>query len=138
MSTLRSLRLKPDAERRLRLGHAWVYANEFEGKLGALGLETGQLVELVSAKGISHGVAYVNPNVLIGGRLLDAPADGFDPGAWLRGRIDAAVALRQRLRVAEYGRLIFGESDGLPGLVVDRYGPVLSVQLVWCSVIKHK
>lgn len=129
MSTLRSLRLNPDAERRLRLGHAWVYANEFEGKLGALGLETGQLVELVSAKGISHGVAYVNPNVLIAGRLLDAPADGFDPGAWLRGRIDAAVALRQRLGVAEYGRLVFGESDGLPGLVVDRYGPVLSVQL---------
>ncbi len=129
MSTLRSLRLKPDAERRLRLGHAWVYANEFEGKLGALGLEPGQLAELVSAKGISHGVAYVNPNVLIAGRLLDAPADGFDVDVWLRGRIEAALALRQRLGTAEFGRLVFGESDGLPGLVVDRYGPVLSVQL---------
>lgn len=129
MSTLRSLRLKPDTERRLRLGHLWVYANEFEGKLGALGLESGQRVELVSAKGISHGVAYVNPNVLIAGRLLDAPADGFDVAGWLRRRIDAAVALRQRLGAAEFGRLVFGESDGLPGLVVDRYGPVLSVQL---------
>ena len=92
MSTLRSLRLKPDAERRLRLrlGHLWVYANEFEGKLGALGLEPGQRVELVSAKGISHGVAYVNPNVLIAGRLLDAPADGFDVAGWLRRRIAQA------------------------------------------------
>lgn len=129
MTVLRTLRLKSDAERRLRLGHLWVYANEFEGKLGALGLQPGELVELVSAKGISHGVAYVNPNVLIAGRLLETAADGFDVVAWLRGRLDAALALRERLGVARAGRLVHGESDGLPGLVVDRYGPVLSVQL---------
>lgn len=126
---MRALRLKPDADRRLRLGHLWVYANEFDGKLGTLGLTPGECVELVSAKSQSLGVAYVNPNVLIAGRLLGTPADGFDGGVWLRRRIDSALALRARLGVLEYGRLIFGESDGLPGLVVDRYGPVLSVQL---------
>lgn len=126
---MRALRLKPDADRRLRLGHLWVYANEFEGKLGALGLTPGECVELVSAKSQSLGVAYVNPNVLIAGRLLETPADGFDAAAWLRRRIDSALALRARLGVLEFGRLIHGESDGLPGLVVDRYGPVLSVQL---------
>ena len=126
---MRALRLKPDADRRLRLGHLWVYANEFDGKLGTLGLTPGECVELVSAKSQSLGVAYVNPNVLIAGRLLSTPADGFDADAWLRRRIDSALALRARLGVVEYGRLIYGESDGLPGLVVDRYGPVLSVQL---------
>lgn len=129
MSELRVLRLKPDADRRLRSGHAWVYANEFDGKLGALGLQPGQLVELVSARQISLGVAYVNPNVLIAARLLQTPADGFELSTWLRTRIASACALRQRLGCAEFGRLVFGESDGLPGLVVDRYGPVLSVQL---------
>lgn len=126
---MRSLRVKPDADRRLRLGHLWVYANEFDGKLGALGLTPGECVELVTAKSQSLGVAYVNPNVLIAGRLLGTPTDGFDADAWLRRRIDSALALRARLGVLEFGRLIFGESDGLPGLVVDRYGPVLSVQL---------
>lgn len=126
---MRALRLKPDADRRLRLGHLWVYANEFDGKLGALGLTPGECVELVSAKSQSLGVAYVNPNVLIAGRLLSTPADGFDADAWLRRRIGSALSLRARLGVVEYGRLIYGESDGLPGLVVDRYGPVLSVQL---------
>ena len=126
---MRALRLKADADRRLRLGHLWVYANEFEGKLGALGLTPGECVELVSSKSQSLGVAYVNPNVLIAGRLLGTPADGFDADAWLRRRIDSALALRARLGVLEFGRLIYGESDGLPGLVVDRYGPLLSVQL---------
>jgi 23S rRNA (cytosine1962-C5)-methyltransferase len=129
MSVLRSLRLKPEAERRLRLGHSWVYANEFEGKLGALGLQPGQLVELITAKGRSLGAAYVNPNVLIAGRLLHAPSDGFEVRPWLQQRIRSALALRKRLGVAHAGRLIFGESDGLPGLVVDRYGPLLSAQL---------
>jgi 23S rRNA (cytosine1962-C5)-methyltransferase len=129
MSELRVLRLKPEAERRLRLGHSWVFANEFEGKLGALGLQPGQLVELVLAKGRSVGLAYVNPNVLIAGRLLHTPADGFDRQKWLRARLESAIALRVRLGVASAGRLVFGESDGLPGLVVDRYGPVLSAQI---------
>ncbi|HWS27568.1 MAG TPA: class I SAM-dependent rRNA methyltransferase [Xanthomonadales bacterium] len=137
---MRALRLKPDADRRLRLGHLWVYANEFEGKLGALGLTPGECVELVSAKSQSLGVAYVNPNVLIAGRLLGTPADGFDAEAWLRRRIDSALALRARLGVLEYGRLIYGESDGLPGLVVDRYGPLLSVQLgtAGMEALKHQ
>lgn len=129
MTALRVLRLKPEAERRLRLGHGWVYANEFEGKLGSLGLQPGQLVELITARNRSLGVAYVNPNVLIAARLLGTPADGFDLAAWLARRVRSALALRERLGTALAGRLIFGESDGLPGLVVDRYGPVLSVQL---------
>ena len=131
---MRSLRLQPDAERRLRLGHAWIYANEFEGKLGALGLTPGECVEIVSAKSISLGVAYVNPNVLIAGRLLGTPANGFDLRTWLGTRIASALALRLRLGISEFGRLVFGESDGLPGLVVDRYGPVLCAQLGTCGM----
>ncbi|MFO1493063.1 MAG: class I SAM-dependent rRNA methyltransferase [Lysobacterales bacterium] len=129
MSERRTLRLKREAERRLRMGHLWVYANEIEGKLGQLGLQPGQLVDLETAQGRALGVAYVNPNVLIAARLLGADSQGFDPQRWLAGRIEAALALRRRSGTLDYGRLVFGESDGLPGLVVDRYGPVLSVQI---------
>lgn len=129
MTALRSLRLKPEAERRLRLGHSWVFANEFEGKLGSLGLQPGQLAELVTARNRSLGVACVNPNALIAGRLLHTPADGFALGAWLQRRVQSALSLRERLGTVSAGRMIFGESDGLPGLVVDRYGSVLSAQI---------
>ena len=129
MSERRTLRLKREAERRLRMGHLWVYANEIEGKLGQLGLQPGQLVDLETAQGRALGVAYVNPNVLIAARMLGADSQGFDPQRWLAGRIEAALALRRRIGTLEYGRLVFGESDGLPGLVVDRYGPVLSAQI---------
>lgn len=129
MSERRTLRLKREAERRLRMGHLWVYANEIEGKLGQLGLQPGQLVDLETAQGRALGVAYVNPNVLIAARLLGADSQGFNPQRWLAGRIEAALALRRRIGTLDYGRLVFGESDGLPGLVVDRYGPVLSVQI---------
>ena len=129
MTALRILRLKPEAERRLRLGHSWVFANEFDGKIGSLGLQPGQLAELVTARNRSLGVAYVNPNALIAGRLLHTAADGFALGALLQRRVQSALSLRERLGTAAAGRMIFGESDGLPGLVVDRYGSVLSAQI---------
>jgi 23S rRNA (cytosine1962-C5)-methyltransferase len=129
MSELRCVRLQKDAERRLRSGHAWIYANEFEGRLGSLGLTPGQCVEIHTAQGRSLGVAYVNPSVLIAGRLLGVPAKDIEPATWLAARVSSALALRVRLGCAQFGRIIFGESDGLPGLVVDRYGPVLSAQI---------
>lgn len=129
MSERRTLRLKREAERRLRFGHLWIYANEIDGKLGQLGLQPGQLVDIETAQGRPLGVAYINPNVLIAARLLGVPSAEFEVDRWLDRRLQAALALRRRIGTLEYGRLVFGESDGLPGLVVDRYGPVLSVQI---------
>ncbi len=125
---MRTLKLRREAERRLRTGHLWIYANEIEGKLGTLGLTPGELVD-IEIPGKSLGVAYVNPNSLIAARLLQAPTAQFDVDTWLAQRLHAAVATRRMLGLARQCRLVFGESDGLPGLVVDRYGAVLSVQI---------
>lgn len=126
---MRHLSITREAERRLRSGHLWIYANEFGVKLSTLGIAPGELVEIRTPSGRSLGVAGMNPKVLIAARLYTAAAEGFDVHDWLTRRIHAACALRQRLGVFEAGRLVFGESDGLPGLVVDRFGPVLSVQV---------
>ncbi len=126
---MRRLTITREAERRLRSGHLWIYANEFGVKLGTLGVEPGQHVEIMTPSGRSLGVAGMNPNVLIAARLYTVTAAGFDARAWLESRIHSAISVRRRLGVLEAGRLVFGESDGLPGLVVDRYGPVLSVQV---------
>jgi 23S rRNA (cytosine1962-C5)-methyltransferase len=126
---VRRLSITREAERRLRSGHLWIYANEFGVKLGSLGIAPGERVEILTPSGRSLGVAGMNPNVLIAARLYSAAAADFAAHDWLTRRIHAACALRRRLGVHEAGRLVFGESDGLPGLVVDRYGPVLSVQV---------
>jgi 23S rRNA (cytosine1962-C5)-methyltransferase len=72
-------------------------------------------------------LAYVNPQSLIAARMLETWK--IPDVAWLAARIRAALALRERLHTKPYYRLVYGESDGLPGLVIDRYGPACVVQI---------
>ncbi|MBB1074798.1 class I SAM-dependent rRNA methyltransferase [Rhodoferax sp. 4810] len=124
------LRLKKDQERRLLAGHCWVYSNEVDTAATPLsGFEPGQTAEIISAQGrwLAHG--YVNPNALICARVVsDQRAHPFN-SALVLARLHAALALRNRLYSQPFYRLVYGESDGLPGLVVDRYGDLLAVQL---------
>lgn len=124
------LRLKPREERRLRGGHVWIYSNEIDTDATPLkGFEPGEEAILENAQGRPLGRVLVNPQALICARLFSRdPAQGFDE-AFLRERLEAAL----RLRTQCYGdsgcyRLVYGESDGLSGLVIDRFGSVLVVQ----------
>jgi 23S rRNA (cytosine1962-C5)-methyltransferase len=73
------------------------------------------------------GLAYVNPQSLISARMLETWK--MPDAAWLAARMRAALALRERLYAKPYYRLVYGESDGLPGLVIDRYGATCVVQI---------
>ena len=125
-----SLRLKAHEERRLRAGHLWAYSNEIDTAATPLkGLAPGSLCRLEDSRGKALGVGYVHPNVLLSVRLLSGKGDAVIDRAWFERRLRQALALRERVYPSPHYRLVFGESDGLPGLVVDRYGDVLSVQL---------
>ncbi|MGJ7458475.1 class I SAM-dependent rRNA methyltransferase [Halomonas sp. RA08-2] len=128
--TLSSLRLKKHADRRLKAGHLWLYSNEIDIDTTPLkGLELGQQVVVEAANGKALGVAYVNPNSLICARLVSRePTQGLDRSLLVH-RLNQALALRQRLFAAPYYRLVHGEGDLLPGLVIDRFGDTLVVQL---------
>ncbi|MBW6390451.1 MAG: class I SAM-dependent rRNA methyltransferase [Halomonas sp.] len=125
-----TLRLKKNADRRLKAGHLWLYSNEVDVEATPLkGLEPGGQVIVEAANGKAMGVAYVNPNSLICARVVSR-----DPGmrldrSLLVHRFNQALALRQRLYAKPYYRLVHGEGDLLPGLVVDRFDDVLVVQL---------
>lgn len=122
------LALRKGEERRLRAGHLWVYSNEVDvAKTPLTGFVAGAPVQLVDHGGRPLGTGYVNPGTLIAARLVDRSGRALD-AALLRARIDAALALRARLYDEPYYRLVFGESDGLPGLTVDRFGDVLVAQ----------
>lgn len=126
------LRLKKNEDRRLRAGHLWVFSNEVDIAATPLtAFAPGQIVTVESARGAVLGTAYVNPRSLIAARLLSRRVlDGDDAvAALLRRRLADALALRQRLYRTPHYRLVHAEGDGLPGLVVDRYGEQLVLQV---------
>jgi 23S rRNA (cytosine1962-C5)-methyltransferase len=127
---MNTLYLKKNEERRIRSGHLWIFSNEVDTKRSPLkGFAMGEQVRVVTASGSFLGNGYVNPNSLICTRIFSRdPVDRLD-GALLRRRIEQALRMRESLFSVPYYRLIYSESDFLPGMVVDRYEDVLVVQL---------
>jgi 23S rRNA (cytosine1962-C5)-methyltransferase len=127
---LAPLRLKRREEQRLKGGHLWVFSNEIDVVATPLkDFEPGQAVTIESSNGKFIGTGYVNPHSLIAVRLLSRDPRHPPSASLLVHRIKVALALRQRIYPDPYYRLIYGEGDGLPGLVVDRYGEVLVAQI---------
>jgi 23S rRNA (cytosine1962-C5)-methyltransferase len=128
VAELPALRLKRNEDRRLHAGHLWVFSNEVDTQQTPLPkFKAGELVRVLAHNDRALGLAYVNPKSLISARML---ATWTMPDArWFAARIRVALALRERLYPEPYYRVVHGESDGLPGLVVDRYGPQCVVQI---------
>ena len=128
VAELPALRLKRNEDRRLHAGHLWVFSNEVDTQQTPLTkFAAGELVRVLAHNDRALGLAYVNPRSLISARLLETWT--IPDVAWLAARIRAALALRERLYAKPYYRLVYGESDGLPGLVIDRYGSACVVQI---------
>ncbi|HWK46238.1 MAG TPA: class I SAM-dependent rRNA methyltransferase [Stellaceae bacterium] len=116
-------------ERRARGGHPWIYSNEIVLDQPAKALPPGTLVTVAAADGRRLGVAMFNPHSLVGLRLIDRdPAQVIDR-EFLAGRLRRALILRDRLFGRPFYRLVHAEADGLPGLIVDRFGDALVCQL---------
>jgi 23S rRNA (cytosine1962-C5)-methyltransferase len=126
----RELRLKRGEERRLASGHLWVFSNEIDSDATPLAaFAPGDLAQISSHRGQFLGHAYVNPHALICARILSRDPAQAVGRELIDQRLRTALALRERLYREPYYRLVFGESDGLPGLVLDRYGDLLVGQI---------
>ncbi len=137
--SLPPLILKKHEDRRLRAGHLWVFSNEVDIAATPLkAFQPGDAVEIQAANGQPLGTGYVNPNSLIAARILSRDARHPIGPSLLVHRLKVALALRERLYPKPYYRLAFGESDGLPGLVVDRYGPLLVAQITTAGMERMK
>ena len=124
-----ALYLKRDEETRLRAGHLWVFSNEVDVQRSPLtGFEPGQVCAIVDSRDKPIGVGYVNPNSLICARLVSRGIEHALDKSLLVHKLNVALALRERLFAEPYYRLVFGESDGLPGLTIDRFGDVVVAQ----------
>jgi 23S rRNA (cytosine1962-C5)-methyltransferase len=127
---LPALRLKRGEDRRLRAGHLWVFSNEVDiAATPLVGFAPGALARVHDHRDQFLGYAYVNPHALICARILSrSPVHPVDQSL-LAHRLKVALALRERHYPVPYYRLVFGEGDGLPGLVLDRYGDVIVGQI---------
>ncbi len=117
-------------ERRLRAGHLWIYSNEVDGARSPLkSFRPGEQVAVLDHRGKWLAWGYVNPGSLICARVVSRLREHPLDRSLLVHRLKVALGLRQRRYEKPFYRLLFAESDGVPGLVVDRYGDLLSVQI---------
>ena len=130
----------PKAEAAILKGHPWVYADEITAAPDTAP-ENGAVVDVLSRKGRYLGSGLLSEASKIRVRLLSRNAnDRFDEDFWRR-RIEYAWAYRKAIYPAEdlqCCRVVFGEADSLPGVTVDRFGPILSVQILSYGMEKRK
>ena len=137
--SLPSLRLKANADRRLRAGHLWIYSNEIDVAVSPLGgFATGSQAILEASGGKPLGIVAMSPQNLICARLLSRDTSHMLDKSLLVHRLQVALSLRERLFDKPFYRLAFGDSDLLPGLVVDRFGDILVVQLASATMEQLK
>lgn len=133
------LRLKPREDRRLRAGHLWVYSNEVDvAQTPLTAFAPGDLLAVQDARGRTLGMGYVNPHSLICVRLMSRNPHRELDRAFFEERLRLALALREGWFEEPFYRLVYGEGDGLPGLVVDRYGDVLVGQITTAGMEQRR
>lgn len=122
-----SIFLKPKEEFRILNGHVWVYNNEihhFEGSL-----VSGELAYVYSSKGLFLGKGFLNTSSKISVRILSRTQEEEINQAWFEERIARAKQYKEALGYLETYRLVFGEADGIPGLIIDKYQEYLVIQI---------
>lgn len=138
-SALAPLCLKKGQERRLSQGHLWIYSNEVDIRKTPLkNFSAGEQVVVISFQGKELGIAYINPQSLISARLVSRKSSVILDRSLFVHRIKIALSLRERLFDKPFYRLIFGESDLLPGVVVDRFNDVLVVQITTAGMEQQR
>src|SRR5436305_11842908 len=121
--------LLPGGHRRAEAGHPWIYSNEIAMDAAAKSLPAGALVTVRKPDGKGLGVATFNAHPLVSARLLTRDATQKIDRIFLLRTLRRALALRERLFAEPFYRLVHAEADGLPGLVVDRFGKALVCQI---------
>ncbi|MDI6803274.1 MAG: class I SAM-dependent rRNA methyltransferase [Bacteroidota bacterium] len=129
------IKLKKGEDKRILSGHLWVFSNEIQEIFAVP--QAGDIVELRNHSGEFIGKGFYNPNSLIVFRLLTTEDEDID-FQFYKTRIEKSLALRKKLfNNVESFRLVYGESDFLPGLIIDKYNDCFSIQTFSYGMDKH-
>jgi len=130
------IKLRPKEGRRVRAGAPWIFSNEIVMDQATKALAAGSIVNVQGDDGVAFGTGYFNPASLIAIRLLTPKADADIGTAFLVAAIKRALARREAFYDAPYYRLVHAEGDSLPGLAIDRFDDLLSVQVTTAGMEK--
>ena len=119
------MRAKEDL--RIKKGHYWIFSNELENVDTTI--PAGSIVQVKDSRGGIIGTGFFNPHSLIAVRLIVKGEEPLSKNFILEG-IDNAYAYRKRFGLRKFGRMCFGEADAMPGLVIDRYGDYVVVDIL--------
>jgi 23S rRNA (cytosine1962-C5)-methyltransferase len=131
-------RLRPKIDpRALRRGFPWIYDNQLVFDRRTRSVLPGTLVRVEDAERRPIGLAALNPASRISARLVDRDPEATIDRAWFAARLRRALTLRERLFDAPFYRLVHAEADGLPGVIVDRFGDVAAIQpnAAWAELL---
>lgn len=128
--------LKKKIKKRIEKGHPWVYRNEIERIEGEY--QPGDIIEVYNHKSKFIGKGYINPSSLIMIRILTRDISEEINEEFFVSRITRAWEYRKKLINTDSCRVIFGEADGLPGLIVDKFNDYLSVQVLTFGMEQFK
>lgn len=124
------LSLKKHEEKRLKNGHLWIYSNEIDTTKTPLSqFHPGQIVRIEDNQSHPLGLGYINPHTLLCARLLTHNILSPINSDFFAQRLQRALDLRATLFEKPFYRLVYGEADALPGLIIDRYGDHLVAQI---------
>jgi 23S rRNA (cytosine1962-C5)-methyltransferase len=127
-STMPRIMLRPGSDKRFKQGYPWVYSNEVRMTDETKAIEPGSVVSLSRNDSKEIGVGTFNPHSLICYRAFTRNGSGGVDRDFLAERLQKALNLREKLYDEPHYRMVYGDSDGLPGLVIDRFGDVFVVQ----------
>ncbi len=128
--------LNKGEDERIRRGHVWVYSNEVNRITGPI--ESGNLSDVYTFSGDYLGQGFLNTASKIFVRILSRNPDDVIDNVFFRKRLEAAKAHREDAGLTDTYRACFGEADGIPGLIVDKYSDYLSVQFLTLGTDKRK
>ncbi len=128
-SPIAALTLLPKRDARARHGYPWIYSNEIAWEKKWKTLDRGSLVRVKDARGDDLGVGIFNPNSLIAARILSRDTATPIDRDYFKKRLSAALRLREDFFKSPYYRLVHAEADGMPGVVIDRFGDILVCEI---------
>ncbi len=126
----KSVQLNKDAERRVFAGHHWIFSNDVNVQQTPLkNFQAGDLVKIETSRGKVIALGYINPNCLLCIRVLTTQISEQIDVHFFKRKIQSAKSKRENFFKEPYYRLVFGDADHLPGLVIDQFNDVVVVQI---------
>ncbi len=132
---MKNVYIKKGCEKKLRNGYLWIFSNEIERLEN---FERGELVNIYNNKEQFFGIGYINPHSLIAIRILSFEHESIDVDFFVK-RIKTALQYRDSIFKTPYYRLVYSESDFLPGLIIERFDStfVLQINTYGMELLKH-